>query len=507
MINRVLLAIVILVSTSCVSKEEASENFVIKNLNKGAYSVGFQSSWKLDLSRDYQLTLNDTTVVSEQKRPVLFNVWYPAPQAGTETMPYEEYFAIENGSADFGAFSKALKAYNLNVMANELLDQDIEALDASGLQAFNSLLKTKTAAYKDIPFPGKGKFPLVIYHSGAGSSYDDNSVLCEYLASHGYVVVGSAFQKANGSTLNIDADKGSFDDIDFLIRAAGKLGFVDTTATALIGHSLGAQTLLKYQSQGLSGARSLVLLDATFEHHSIHNDLFWSGVINQSKENKNEFNNRILGVSVYESFYQLYETFELADRYYLSMDHLSHNEFISQGVLKKQLIDEFKLDTLDAVKSYSSVSERYAFVCSTILSFLSERDLNEVRPGSSGRSFEKSLKTDHAPWQPENSGPPTPRQHFALYQSAGVDSALAVLKKYESLADSNPLYRADYGFGWVFELLSQNQVEEARKVNTYFNLFQPNGIQEVFNNNKRIGERYGVDLIINYFENKRKLLD
>lgn len=505
--TRVLLAFVIVISTACASKEEVPDHFVIENLTKGAYSVGFKSIWKLDTTRDYPLILNDSTIVSNQKRPVLFNIWYPVTRAGTEPMNYEEYFKIEDSSADFSAFSNSLKDYNLNVLADELFGQEIKALDSINLRALDFLLKTKTAAYRNISFPATGKFPLVIYHSGAGSSYDDNSVLCEFLASHGYVVVGSAFQKANGSTLSVDAGEGSFNDIDFLIRESGKLGFIDTTVTALMGHSLGAQTLLKYQSMGLSRAKSIVLLDATFEYHSVNNDLFWSQVISQSKQNKDQFNNRILGVSIYESFYQLYETFEMADRYYLSMDYLSHNEFISQGVLRKKLIKKFGSDTLDSFKSYPSVSERYAFVCNTVLNFLSESDLNEIRPASSGRSFEISLKTNHSLWQSEHSGPPTPRQHFALYKSLGVDSALSVLKNYESLADTNPLYKPDYGFGWVFDLLSHNQVAEARKVNAYFDLFEPNGIQEVFNRNKRIGERYGVDLIINYFEDKRKLLD
>ena len=48
------------------------------------------------------------------------------------------------------------------------------------------------------------KGPVVVYHCGAQSSYEDNSVLCEFLASHGYVVIDGAFQQASGATFNID---------------------------------------------------------------------------------------------------------------------------------------------------------------------------------------------------------------------------------------------------------------------------------------------------------------
>ena len=48
----------------------------------------------------------------------------------------------------------------------------------------------------------------MIYHGGYGSSFEDNSVLCEYLASHGYVVFGSAFQDEKGGSFNIDGKDG-----------------------------------------------------------------------------------------------------------------------------------------------------------------------------------------------------------------------------------------------------------------------------------------------------------
>src|SRR5262249_30219062 len=56
---------------------------------------------------------------------------------------------------------------------------------------------------------GPESFPLVIYHAGAGSSFEDNSVLCEFLASHGFVVLGSAFPERSGKSFNTDGGEGS----------------------------------------------------------------------------------------------------------------------------------------------------------------------------------------------------------------------------------------------------------------------------------------------------------
>jgi predicted dienelactone hydrolase len=68
--------------------------------------------------------------------------------------------------------------------AKELTDPEKLLLD--------QFLDTLTPCIRNAPH-AEGKFPLVIYHSGNGSSFEDNSVLCEFLASHGYVVLGSAF--------------------------------------------------------------------------------------------------------------------------------------------------------------------------------------------------------------------------------------------------------------------------------------------------------------------------
>src|ERR1035437_11073477 len=92
--------------------------------------------------------------------------------------------------------------------------------------------------------PAAGKFPVVIYHPGLGGTFDDNSVACEYLASHGYVVLSSAYQAADSSALNIDGDLAtSLEDLNFLLRYAATLPFADVSKVAAMGHSYGAQVM------------------------------------------------------------------------------------------------------------------------------------------------------------------------------------------------------------------------------------------------------------------------
>jgi hypothetical protein len=63
-----------------------------------------------------------------------------------------------------------------------------------------SLLATKAIAVKDAA-PAEERFPVVIHHPGLSGVADDSSVLCEILASHGYVVLCSAYPNWYGVAL------------------------------------------------------------------------------------------------------------------------------------------------------------------------------------------------------------------------------------------------------------------------------------------------------------------
>src|SRR5258708_8092522 len=88
-----------------------------------------------------------------------------------------------------------------------------------GQSRTGSLRCRVTTAHLDAA-PAEGAFPVVLYHSGAGGSFEDNSVLFEYLASHGYVVVSRAFQPAFPKFIgnNMGGMERSGPDLDFLAK-------------------------------------------------------------------------------------------------------------------------------------------------------------------------------------------------------------------------------------------------------------------------------------------------
>ena len=118
--------------------------------------------------------------------------------------------------------------------------------------------------------PAAGKFPVVIYHPGLGGTFDDNAVACEYLASHGYVVLSSAYEAADSSSLNIDGDLAtSLDDLNFLLRYAATLPFADSCQVAAMGHSYGAQAMLAWRRAPNSPLDAVVFLDSTVEYRPL----------------------------------------------------------------------------------------------------------------------------------------------------------------------------------------------------------------------------------------------
>ena len=178
------------------------------NLNPGPHLVGFQSFISLDESRRYD----------GKARPILFDIWYPASDAETATLHYERYLQVPDVKIH-PWFRKRLQDFIRSVVIDDLFHKRERSLNNDERSAFKRLLSTPTGAHLNAP-PVPGPFPVVLYHSGAGGSFEDNSVLFEYLASHGYVVVSSAFESPFPKFVanNMGGIERSGPDLDFMAQ-------------------------------------------------------------------------------------------------------------------------------------------------------------------------------------------------------------------------------------------------------------------------------------------------
>jgi len=112
-------------------------------------------------------------------------------------------------------------------------------------ELFTELLKTETAAHRGAA-PAEGSFPRVIIAQGFSQSSLTHSILCEYLASHGYIVATSPSLGTNNREMTYDARGAETQvrDVEFIIDYLHTLPRVDHTKLAVAGFSFGGLPML-----------------------------------------------------------------------------------------------------------------------------------------------------------------------------------------------------------------------------------------------------------------------
>jgi pimeloyl-ACP methyl ester carboxylesterase len=114
---------------------------------------------------------------------------------------------------------------------------------------WRSLLKTSSEiplwAVRDAK-PAKGDYPVLIYAPSDSSVSWENADLCEYLGSHGYVVLASPSMgvSTRDMTNDLEGINAQARDISFLITYAGMLPDTDLSRVAVVSWSWGGMSSL-----------------------------------------------------------------------------------------------------------------------------------------------------------------------------------------------------------------------------------------------------------------------
>ncbi len=378
-------------------------------LQPGPYSVGFRNTFIYDYARSYHLQVQEgeTPPSHRMPRPLLVNIWYPAsvPAEGNP-MRLGEYFDMPSGFPDLEGFSKALGRFHVQEAAIYLvgdpLSEDLSyALDQAELDTYEEIKATPTATFRDAE-PAEGEFPLVLYHSGIYGTIEDNQILCEYLASHGYVVVGSAHQPANGRSFGIDSDlERSIKDLDRIVNSMQGQPHVDIDRVGIVGHSYGASTGFAYQAVNQSVVRGVVGLDSTIENPTVPGSDYerdwvipfrtriYDRVQNltvpmlivarkNGRDGEPLFNEEYEPIEMNFSFY---DKLVHAERYYMRVSGVGHNDVISQGVIESEVAVR-----QDPTKTYAKVvRETFDVICLYALQFFNAC----LKDDAAGREFLK----------------------------------------------------------------------------------------------------------------------
>lgn len=216
----------------------------------GPYAVGLKVVEQYDFSRTYRSKVNaeGKPAVGERARPLQTLVWYPAEKNGTKPMTVGDYTKLLASETNFEK-------------------PELWAEWKGWVEGMKPTMGDRLWAVRDAETV-RGKFPLVIYAPSFTAMSWENVDLCEYLASHGYVVVASpdVGAETRGMTADLEGIEAQARDISFLIGYAQTLPDVDIGKVAVAGFSWGGISNL-FAAARDNRIDALVALDGSMRYY------------------------------------------------------------------------------------------------------------------------------------------------------------------------------------------------------------------------------------------------
>lgn len=221
-------------------------------LEHGTYQVGFKQYEKVDATRTYKRVFEWTnkTIL----RPILISIWYPSTGTTSQKTTILSYLEIFKSEREWE-----------HLPNEQLLNWFPYPINNSHNKA---ILNNTTKAFVKSNI-AKGKFPVIIYAPSYEASSIENFVLCEYLASHGYIVISSPSRGAEikyfsgGTHKDMEAQAR---DIEFLLQEALKFEHADTSKIATMGFSFGGLSNVLAQLRN-DYIKAIVSLDGSIRYN------------------------------------------------------------------------------------------------------------------------------------------------------------------------------------------------------------------------------------------------
>lgn len=216
--------------------------------SRGPWPVGLRVAQEYDPSRSFTLDISGQTTPSDHGRPLQVVIWYPAASSSGQPMTVGDYAALVRTETSFGH------------AVDHGRPQDFMAAFTAGTDGLPMW------AVRDAPV-GPGTFPVVVYAPSLDSPSTENIELCEYLASHGYVVISSPSMGAAARRMTVDLEGANAQaaDIAWLIHYAASLPDASPSQAAVIGYSWGGMAAL-FAAARDPHIRALISLDGSFRY-------------------------------------------------------------------------------------------------------------------------------------------------------------------------------------------------------------------------------------------------
>ncbi|MGS2763690.1 dienelactone hydrolase family protein [Sinomicrobium sp. M5D2P9] len=353
--KRQILTILIIFQVSLVFGQTSLNEI---DLNNGKYKVGFRHYTTADSTRTYSRIFDFTN--KKVARPIPVSIWYPSEQdvVNREPLAVIDYLEILKEEEEW------------EHLPNE---QILNWFYYPNTPANQKHLVEQTTAYAKAAF-GKGKFPVIVYAPSYQASSIENFALCEYLASHGYIVISSPsrgtetrwFGNNNAKEMETQAR-----DVEFLLKEVNKFPIADYDKIAIMGFSFGGLSNIIVQNRN-DNVRAVVSLDGTerYQYALLKQSPFFAAqkidvpYIHMAQKDIPEIvlkeDNINAGLN---TKFQLFDSLSRSKAYRLKFHNLTHSYFSTLGVL-------FENRDKRQDKSDAEIMESYKWVAMYTLNFL-----------------------------------------------------------------------------------------------------------------------------------------
>jgi len=476
--SRLYLILAMIASITFIFSYGQKENS--EELKRGKYKVGFKSVIAFDHTQNFGYFHKPSSGKNKAPKPLVINIWYPAEvKSIDQPMLWRNYLSFSSKDTLLSKWLREYKNYNEEMIALYLFQKDKNKLSIKELNLLDSFFSTSTASIHNAK-PINKKFPFVIYGQGAGGSIEDNAVFCELLASHGYVAIGSSFQRNSPDYFRPHGPEQSTRDIAFLLNYARGLSNVNPDQSGIIGHSLGAQRMLGFMSQGGNPFDAMISLETTQEYHSPYY-LIWDYYVRGLLSNADEINGDVLFVTDPSAVHIVADQLNNVDRYYLTISGLLHDQFISQGTQSSYILSKLNGDA-KAKMSFEDVSAKYAAICNAFVSFFDlkiKKDATkwiQYLSANKDKKFGKDLFIEHAAMKTQtnvvdlsSNKIPTPRELKFLTLNGKIDTISQILSKFWVIDSTASIFDSKVAYPLIYHLAFTN-IEQGKKLyNVYLN--------------------------------------
>jgi tetratricopeptide (TPR) repeat protein len=226
------------------------------NLAVGAHAVGFRllETWDRGRAERPSIAFNGRRDTSTYGVPMQIGYWYPA-QRPLKARPMS-YFDLAVATLNRERFGRL--GTTDSVAARREVTQIVRI--GGGDTAQLALHVSRTLAQPTASFlhatPASGRFPVAII--AAGGWLGSSTVLAEYLASHGWIVIATTGQTRQSGAWQVSqsalAIETGVQAIEFAIARAQEFRGADVSRLALIGVNFDSFSALEYQMRYMRAA-------------------------------------------------------------------------------------------------------------------------------------------------------------------------------------------------------------------------------------------------------------